>query len=327
MLLFPLPPLKKLYTYLREFIAEDFEWKSYSLAAFCMTLALYFNYYSPLKGNYYSLEERFSVYFANTPAVFVFYAFFYFIPYVLVLAAKLALNRHWHLFFKPELIIKLAFIFTLLSLDGGFYFGQNLLEKGRFAERNFVNQLVNQSFSFGTYAIPIILFYLIFERNIRSFAYGLSTRHFELRPYLYMLGFMAILVAGASFTDDFQSQYPSISPMFLTDVFGMPKALLVALFEMIYLLDFINVELVFRGFLIIGLSSLLGRHALLPCCMAYMMLHFEKPVAEAVGSIFGGYILGVFALRSHSIWGGFLLHMGTAALMELFAYCQIYVSP
>jgi hypothetical protein len=52
------------------------------------------------------------------------------------------------------------------------------------------------------------------------------------------------------------------------------------------------------------------------------MLHFGKPMGEAVSSIFGGFILGVIALYSRSILGGVIIHLGVAWLMEFTAWCQ-----
>ena len=54
-------------------------------------------------------------------------------------------------------------------------------------------------------------------------------------------------------------------------------------------------------------------------------LHFGKPLGECISSVFGGYILGVIALYSRNIWGGVVLHMGVAALMELAAFSQLLI--
>jgi len=55
---------------------------------------------------------------------------------------------------------------------------------------------------------------------------------------------------------------------------------------------------------------------------AYAVLHFGKPLGESIGSIFGGYILGIIALYSRNIWGGVFVHGGIALLMEIFAFLQ-----
>ena len=97
------------------------------------------------------------------------------------------------------------------------------------------------------------------------------------------------------------------------------------IFEFFYGLDFGSVELIFRGALVIGLSSLMGRSAILPMVVTYAFLHFGKPMAETIGSIFGGYILGVIAYYSRNILGGCVIHIGVALLMEVMALLQYYV--
>ena len=81
-------------------------------------------------------------------------------------------------------------------------------------------------------------------------------------------------------------------------------------------------EFFFRGFLVIGMISLLGRGAVLPMACVYCFLHFGKPMGEAISSIFGGYILGVVAYETRGIWGGVIVHVGIAWLMELAAFTQ-----
>jgi len=40
--------------------------------------------------------------------------------------------------------------------------------------------------------------------------------------------------------------------------------------------------------------------------VAYASIHFGKPLGETIPSVFGGYLLGVLALYTRSIWGGLL---------------------
>ncbi len=47
------------------------------------------------------------------------------------------------------------------------------------------------------------------------------------------------------------------------------------------------------------------------------MIHFPKLWLEATGAILFGLFLGILALRSRSIWGGFLVHAGVAVSMDV----------
>ena len=70
--------------------------------------------------------------------------------------------------------------------------------------------------------------------------------------------------------------------------------------------------------------KLLGKEAVLPMVSMYAFLHFGKPLGETIGSVFGGYILGVIALKKEHIFGGFIIHVGVAYLMEITAFWQHY---
>jgi hypothetical protein len=96
----------------------------------------------------------------------------------------------------------------------------------------------------------------------------------------------------------------------------IPEWVVVAAYELAYGFDFISTEYFFRGFLVIGLYRYLGPQVLLPMAASYAVLHFGKPMAEAISSLFGGYILGVIAIHHRSIWGGVVVHVGLAWMME-----------
>jgi hypothetical protein len=52
----------------------------------------------------------------------------------------------------------------------------------------------------------------------------------------------------------------------------------------------------------------------------YCTIHFGKPLGECISSYFGGLILGAITLQTRAIWGGLIVHLGIAWLMELFGY-------
>jgi membrane protease YdiL (CAAX protease family) len=51
----------------------------------------------------------------------------------------------------------------------------------------------------------------------------------------------------------------------------------------------------------------------------YCMIHYHKPLPEALGAIVGGVVLGWLALRTRSLWGGWLLHVAVALSMDVLA--------
>jgi len=168
------------------------------------------------------------------------------------------------------------------------------------------------------FLLPLLAVHLLWDRSESGF-YGLAWRHFDWRPYCLMLAIMAVPIAWASFQPAFLKTYPVFRPGLVEKQLGWSPLSAYTLHEACYALRFVGVELFFRGFLVIGLARWLGRDALLPMVFLYALWHFGKPMPEALGSIFGAYILGIIAYSSRCILGGILIHMGIALLMNLAA--------
>ena len=88
-------------------------------------------------------------------------------------------------------------------------------------------------------------------------------------------------------------------------------------YELSYGLDFLSIELFFRGLLVIGLVRYAGEKAILPMAAFYCTIHFGKPLGECITSFSGGLALGVLAYRTRSILGGLIVHLGLAWMMEV----------
>lgn len=161
--------------------------------------------------------------------------------------------------------------------------------------------------------LPLLLFWMFVHRRQMPF-YGFSVRHFNAPPYVYLLLLMVPLVALASTQSDFLNQYPK-AYSYAYERNGLPPGRL-ALFELLYGADFVAVELFFRGFLIMALMQYCGRQCILPMACFYVLIHLGKPIGETISSFFGGTILGVLAYESRSIYGGIMVHLGIAWLME-----------
>jgi len=149
--------------------------------------------------------------------------------------------------------------------------------------------------------------------------YGLRTTRLSYRPYLIMLVLMMPLIAAAATQADFLSLYPKLKSLKhfpAAENHGWYQLL----YELSYGSDFVGIEAFFRGFLILGFARWTGKDCILPMAVFYCTIHFGKPLGECISSFFGGLILGVVTYHSRSIWGGLLVHLGIAWLMELGGY-------
>jgi len=148
--------------------------------------------------------------------------------------------------------------------------------------------------------------------------YGTTTKNINWKPYCLMLLIMLPLVAAAATQPDFLAIYPKLKLItgINTDVSWCQKIL----FELSYGSDFIGIELFFRGFLILAFIKWAGKDAILPMACFYCTIHFGKPLGECISSYFGGLVLGIVVANTKSIWGGLMVHLGIAWLMELGGY-------
>lgn len=120
-------------------------------------------------------------------------------------------------------------------------------------------------------------------------------------------------VVVASRSTDFQEHYPLLDVV--RGQHGVWNEL--ASWWPFYAVQFVAIEVFFRGFLVLGLSNRFGSSSVLIAVVPYMMIHFVKPPAEAAASVIGGVVLGYLALRTRSIIWGIGLHIAVAASMDI----------
>lgn len=145
-------------------------------------------------------------------------------------------------------------------------------------------------------------------------AHGLTLRGFfgHLPLYLGLLTAVTPLVLLASLSPTFQETYPLCRE-------AARSWSHFALWEAAYFLQFVSLELFFRGFWLFGLVRHLGAYVLPVMIVPYALIHMGKPLPEALGAIVAGTVLGVVALHTRSIAGGVLVHYGVALTMDILA--------
>jgi hypothetical protein len=166
--------------------------------------------------------------------------------------------------------------------------------------------------------IPLLLFWWL-QKSQASF-WGLTTKNFTWQPYALMLLVMVPLIAFASTQADFLHTYPKLKQVaFVENMTGHPWWYKAG-YEISYGIDFLTIELFFRGFLVFAFVRFVGADAVLPMAVFYCSIHFGKPLFECISSFFGGMLLGIIAYRTQSILGGIMVHLGIAWMMEAGGY-------
>lgn len=156
-----------------------------------------------------------------------------------------------------------------------------------------------------------------------------SLLDFGLRPegivkYLWLYGLSLAIVLGAmgivASQPDFGTYYPfyKLSSRSWQDFWA---------WELIYWLQFISLELFFRGFMIGALRKSFGSGAIFAMALPYCMIHYGKPYLEAHGAVVAGIFLGTMAAKTRSALAGMVLHITVAFGMDMLSLWKRGVLP
>ncbi len=178
----------------------------------------------------------------------------------------------------------------------------------------------------GTFALwviaPLALARLL---GFRARALGLGASGLVGKLWIYGV-LLLIALAGvywAGTREGFTSTYPFIRPGYCE---RWSWAILLT-WWVLYAAQFFAVEFFFRGYLLFTLEEKLGLGAIPVMIVPYCMIHYHKPLPEALGAIIAGLVLGWLALRTRSIWGGVLLHVCVALAMDALSLWRLDALP
>jgi len=306
--------MKKIWRILKLHIEKDFHPAVYGMTGIFLLVALILNYLFDFEDSYLDQLHGYTKFFG--------YFIFYSIAYFTAVHISVTGRKSQAIYFEVDFWMKSLFGLTVLSLDASVPFLYRWVAAATPVPVEFWAYKVSINvISFFTVFLPVLCYYFLYDRKQQD-AFGLSLRKFDARPYLGMLLIMLPLIVAASFNDAFLRQYPMYKSSSAHLHLGVPEWITVIIYELVYGLDFITVEYLFRGFFVLGMASVLGRSSVLPMAVLYCFLHFGKPAGETISSVMGGFLLGAVAYETRSIWGGVIAHMGIAWMMEITAYLK-----
>jgi membrane protease YdiL (CAAX protease family) len=173
----------------------------------------------------------------------------------------------------------------------------------------------------GYVLLPFPTYKLIFPRD-NLLDMGLRVRGFLDHLWIYGVCLLAVLPAMwlVSRQPDFGTYYPfyKASSRSWFDLLA---------WESIYFVQFFGLELFFRGLWLGSMRRSLGSGAIFSMAVPYCMIHFGKPYLEVNGAIVAGVVLGSLAMRTRSIYAGFLVHITVALSMDLLALSHRHALP
>jgi membrane protease YdiL (CAAX protease family) len=164
---------------------------------------------------------------------------------------------------------------------------------------------------FGYTVFPLVAWKLIFRKD-SILDMGLRVKGLLSHAWIYGLCLAVVLPAVfiASKAPDFASYYPFYKQ-------ASRSWFDLVVWETMYFAQFFALEIFFRGFWLSGLRNTLGSGAIFAMIVPYCMIHYGKPYLEAAGAVIAGVALGSLAMRTKSIYSGFIVHVTVALSMDL----------
>jgi CAAX protease family protein len=164
----------------------------------------------------------------------------------------------------------------------------------------------------GYVVLPVFVIRCVLRERVRDYGLRVSGVASHGGMYAVLYAIAAPFLVLASFGAAFQHRYPFYD---LHHAEGLWPYLWA--WWGLYALQFVALEFFFRGFLVHGLAPRFGYAAVFVMIVPYNMIHYGKPMPEALAAIVGGIVLGTLSLKTRSIWWGAALHITIAATMDL----------
>ena len=299
-------------SYLKDYLKKEFNFGIYSILSVFLILAIFINYS-------YDFESKIIDKSYGSIGHFFVNVLYYAIPYLIACLVISIKTKEFSYWLKIRFYVVLGIFVTALSFDS--YYHWYDLWAGP-SETAYYWRKINLKITRTLfYILPLLIYYLIRYKAKGSF-FGLTTKGFNYKPYFVMALFMTPLLIWASYDASFLKAYPTYNPGRAEVYWNISVWTSFIPYEFLYALTFVALEILFRGFLIYEMEEFLGNKVVIPMVCVYCTLHFGKPMFETISSIFGGFLLGVIALKSRSIFGGVWIHIFIALGMDFLALLQ-----
>jgi membrane protease YdiL (CAAX protease family) len=232
-------------------------------------------------------------------------------------------------------LVIMALVLTLQEYYGGRYLYEELIGPAlQSAEQNGMKFLkfnrYDELYGYAWWVFARVLGYVLIPFPLWKLLYpkdslldlGLRTRGFLRHAWIYGLCLAVVVPAMllVSTQPDFGTYYPFYKQS-SRSIFDLLA------WESMYYVQFLALELFFRGFVVGTLRKSMGAASIFVMVVPYCMIHYGKPYLEANGAIVAGVVLGSLAAKTKSIYAGFLVHVTVAALMDLLSLWHRHALP
>ena len=167
------------------------------------------------------------------------------------------------------------------------------------------------------FLIPILVAMIATREGLKD--YGMQLGHqkigwcVSLAAWIFMI---PVVIFAVKLHPPFLEKYPFSKVV-------ENSLLAFSLYQLAYGVYMFSWEFFFRGFMLFGLEKRFGNYSILIQTIPFAVMHFSKPLPEALGSIIAGLLLGVFALETRSFIYGAVIHWFVAMTMDTVCSLEI----
>ena len=177
--------------------------------------------------------------------------------------------------------------------------------------------------------VPCALITFVFHHDLRDYGLGLPARN-RVRLSVFSALFLLVASLPAFLLSTGDEGMQATYPLYRGSLEGWDFVV----YELGYVLFFIAIEFMFRGFLLLGLFSskdrdaapeaagergplLFGYYALFVAMLSYTAWHLAKPTPELLGTLVWGPVAGAVVLLTRSIWPVVAVHFALNVVLDL----------
>jgi membrane protease YdiL (CAAX protease family) len=166
--------------------------------------------------------------------------------------------------------------------------------------------------SFVLFACLPVLIQRLNRRTTPSIGLGLGDHRFGIKASLIA---MIVLPLPAWIS----SKDPAHLEVYPLSELAVASTTSFLLWNGLHLLHYIGWEIFYRGFIGLGMRSLLGSFGAMSLqVILTTLMHIDKPNGETLGAFVGGFYLGLLTLRTGSVWYAVFFHAYLGALNTYF---------
>ena len=188
-------------------------------------------------------------------------------------------------------------------------------------------------------AVPCCIIKFIFKERLSEYGLGwpkeTAGRKQAVSGFFLIIGVAIIPFYLSAFNPGMQEEYPLFGDVITKGDWGA-----FVVYELVYLLFFVVIDFIYRGYLLFGIFKIkdikaikgvkgikgplvFGIYAILIQMLSYTMWHIAKPVPELIGTVFWGIGTGAVVLKTRTVWPVIIAHWLLCVFLDIVLWLKL----